>query len=110
MIVLKLRAVEQVADKARIGRNLYIDCIFDCPHRGQSMCVRSDPAGTLHEMVGIARIATLENQLDPSEHLSGTPGIDDLAIGNFHLDAKVALNPGNRINYDSLRHKISSLF
>ena len=62
--------VEQVADKTRIGWNLNIDCIFDCPHRGQSMGVRSDPAGALHEMVGIARIASLKNQLDSSKHLS----------------------------------------
>jgi hypothetical protein len=109
VIVLELRTVEKVADDARVRGYLDIDGIFDCPHRGQSMRVRSDPAGALHEMVRIARIASLENQLDSSKHLSRTPGIFYLTTFNLHFDAKVAFNPGNRINYDSLRHKISSL-
>ena len=70
VVVLKLGTVQKVADEARIRRNLHVDCIFDCPHRGQSMRVRSDPAGALHKMVGIAGIASLKNQFDSSKHLS----------------------------------------
>jgi len=33
------------------------------------MNVRSDPAGALHEMLGIPRIAPLQNDFDAPEHL-----------------------------------------
>jgi hypothetical protein len=70
------------------------------------MGIRSDPAGTLHEVVRIPGIAALQYQLDTTEHLPGTPGVNDLAAFNLHLDSQVAFDPGNRINYNSLCHKL----
>jgi len=58
-------------------------------------------------MMGIARIAPLENHFDAAEHLSGAPGIDDFAAGNLHLDTEVAFNACDWINYNSLGHMIS---
>jgi hypothetical protein len=71
--------------------------------------VRSDPAGTTDEMLGIAWIAALKNHFDASEHLPRTPGVDNLTAGHLYFDAKVAFNPSNRINDYSLAHFISSL-
>jgi hypothetical protein len=73
------------------------------------MDVRSNPAGALHKMLGIARIAALKNDLDAPEHLTGAPGVNDFAAGHFHLDPHVAFNSGYWINDDSLSHMISSL-
>jgi hypothetical protein len=42
--MLELGAHEKVSDDTGIWRNFNADGIFDCPHRGQSMGVRSDPA------------------------------------------------------------------
>ena len=70
MVMLKLSAMEQVSDQARIFGNLYANRIFDCPHRGQSMGVRSDPAGALDEMMRVSRIPPLQNELNPPEHLA----------------------------------------
>jgi hypothetical protein len=44
MVVLILGTMQQVAEQARIFRNLDTNRIFDCPHRGQRMNKRSDPA------------------------------------------------------------------
>ncbi len=44
MVVLELGSHEQVADNSRIFGNFNAHGIVDCPHRGQSMGVRSDPA------------------------------------------------------------------
>jgi hypothetical protein len=42
--MLILGTVQQVAKQARVFRNLNANRIFDCPHRGQRMDKRSDPA------------------------------------------------------------------
>jgi hypothetical protein len=73
------------------------------------MGVRSDPAGSLHKMMRVPRIPAQQYQFDPSEHLPRTPGIHDLAIGNFDLDAQMAFYPCYRVYYNSLRHLFSSL-
>jgi hypothetical protein len=68
------------------------------------------PQERCHEMMRIPRIAPLKNQLDAAEHLARTPGIDDFASGHFHLDAKVAFDSGDRINYNSFTHMSPPLF
>ena len=70
MIMLELRTVQKVSDQAGILWNFDADCIFDCPHRGQSMCVSSDAAGALDKMVGISRVPPLQDKFNPSEHLA----------------------------------------
>jgi hypothetical protein len=69
MVMLELGSMQQVSDEPGILGDLNVNRIFDCPHRGQSMCVRSDAAGTLDKMVGIPRIATLQNKFYSPEHL-----------------------------------------
>jgi hypothetical protein len=59
VIMLELGPVKKISDKACIFWDFDADCIFDCPHRGQSMGVRSDPAGALNKMVGVTGIAAL---------------------------------------------------
>ena len=70
MIVLKLGTHQQVANDACIFWYFDSDGIIDCPHRGQSMGVRSDPAGALHKVVGIPGISALQDHLNASEHLA----------------------------------------
>ena len=70
MVMLELRAVKQVSNDACIWGNGNIDCIFNCPHRGQGVCEGSDPAGSLNKMVGIPGIPALKNELDASKHLT----------------------------------------
>jgi hypothetical protein len=104
VIVLELGAMHHVADQSGIVGNLDTNGGFDCPHRGQSMGVRSDAAGALHKMMRILRVAPLENQFNAAKHLARTPCIDNFTAGHFHLDAKMALEPGNWIDYDTLAH------
>jgi hypothetical protein len=60
-------------------------------------------------MMGVLRVSAQQYQLDSPEHLPRTPGIHDLAIGNFDLDAQMAFYPCYRVYYNSLRHIFSSL-
>jgi hypothetical protein len=73
------------------------------------MDVRSDPAGALHEMLGIPWIAALKDDFDAAEHLPGAPGVNDFASGHLDFDSQVALDAGYRINDNSLSHMISSI-
>ena len=70
MVMLKLCTVQKVSNDACILGNGNFDCIFNCPHRGQGMCVGSDPAGSLNKMVGIPGIPALKNEFDTPEHLA----------------------------------------
>jgi hypothetical protein len=70
VIVLELGTHEKVAHNSCIFRNLDTDGVIDCPHRGQSMGVSSDPARALYKMMGIPRIASLQYQLNTPEHLA----------------------------------------
>jgi len=60
-------------------------------------------------MMSVPRISAQQYQLDPPEHLPRTPGIHDLAIVNFDLDAQMAFYSCYRVYYNSLRHIFSSL-
>ncbi len=106
MVVLVLSAMQQVANDACIGGNGDADSIVDCPHRGHSMGVGSDPAGALNKMMRVPGVPALKNNFDPAKHLPGTPGVDDLAALHFHLDARWPLYSGNRINRYSVTHMI----
>ena len=110
MILLELGAVQQISDNTSVVGNGNANGIFDCPHRGQIMGVRSDPARTLHKQGGIPGIPPLQDNFDAPEHLSGTPGVLYLAPFNFHFDSKMALYPRNWIDYNSFAHVVSSLF
>jgi len=99
--MLKLGSVQQISDETGTFGNFYANGVFDCPHRGQGMGVRSDPAGPLNKMMGVLGVAAEQNQLDTPEHLSGAPGVGDLAARNFYFNPKVTLDPGDRINGDS---------
>jgi hypothetical protein len=107
--MLELHAHEQVSQDTGIGGNFDLDGIFDCPHRGQSMRVRSDTAGTLHEMMCIPRVASLENEFDAPEHLSRAPCIDNLAAGYLDFYSEVAFYSGDRIDGNLFTHAVSSL-
>lgn len=110
MIMLELSAVQQVSDQTRILRYFDANRVFDCPHRGQSMCVRSDAAGALYEMMSVAGVSSLENKFDSPEHLPGTPGIFYLATLDFDLYAKVTFNACYRINCNSFSHMSPPFF
>jgi hypothetical protein len=102
--------MQQVSDKTGVLGYFYADRVFDCPHRGQSMCVRSDAAGALYEVMCVTGISALKDKLDSPEHLPGTPGIFYLAPLNFDLDAKVTFNACDRINRNSFCHMSPPFF
>jgi hypothetical protein len=70
MVMLELGTHQKVAYDSRVFGNFDANGIIDCPHRGQSVGVGSDPTGALNKMMGIPGITSLQDQLDPPEHLA----------------------------------------
>jgi len=59
VIMLELSTHQKISNDSRVFRDFNAHRIVDCPHRGQSMGVRSDPAGTLNKVMGVPGIASL---------------------------------------------------
>ncbi len=105
VVVHVLRGDHQVADQLRVGRNLVTQRILDRAHRGDAVHQGADAADALGEGPGVARVAALQDQLDAAHHGAGAVGAGDLAVvAAFRLDAQVALDAGDGIDYDSCVH------
>jgi hypothetical protein len=70
VIVLELGPHQKVANDSCVFGYFNANGVIDCPHRGQSMGVGSDPAGALHKMMGIPGIASLKDQFNTPKHLA----------------------------------------
>jgi hypothetical protein len=48
---------------------------------------------------GFARVAPLQDQLNPAKHGSGAPGVGDLSAIHLSFNSEMAFNPGDRVYY-----------
>jgi hypothetical protein len=64
----------------------------------------ADPADTLHEKPCIARVTAFQDGLQATVHLTGRPCLGNLPFIHFDIYPEVTLDPGYRINGDSLSH------
>ena len=100
MILHELHAVDQIPDEVGIGRNGDVERIL---HRAAG-CNRVDhgahAADPLGEGPGVARIASLQDGLDPAELRGRRPRVGDAAELLLDLDPQVPLDPGDGIDDD----------
>src|SRR5512134_2402648 len=85
-----LYTFDDIAQNSRVVRNLNSEGIFDSSHGAECMDSRSDTANALGHDPGFARIASLQDDLDPAEHGAGCPCIRDHAFGHLNFDAQVS--------------------
>ena len=71
MIVDVLRTYHQIADQLRVGRNLNLQRVFNCAHRGDPVHQRADAADALRQRPSFTRVATLQYQFDAAHHGAG---------------------------------------
>ena len=102
VVVHELRDDHQVADQLGVGRDRVLECVLDRAHRSDSMHQRAHAADALRERPGIARIATLQDDLDAAHHGAGTGGARDHRAVELRLDAQVSLDAGDRVYDDGL--------
>jgi hypothetical protein len=69
--------------------------------RGDRVSGWADAANSLGDPRSVARIATLQNQLQPAEQQARAPGVLHLASVSHDLDLEVALDPSDRVYDDS---------
>ena len=67
------------------------------------MRARADAADALGEGPGVARIAPAQDHFDSAPHGAGRHRVtDDVVFVDVHLDAQMPLDPGDRIDDDTL--------
>ena len=105
MVVHELRRDHQVADQLRVGRHFVFQRVLHRAHRGDAMHQRAHAADALRERPCVARVAAAQDNLDAAHHRAGTGSARDAVVRiGLRLDAQVALDAGDRIDYDGLRH------
>jgi hypothetical protein len=104
VIVHGVGGENDVADVLRVERYLQPHGVLHRSYRGNGMDGRAHPAETLGEQPRIPWVAALEDVLDATPHLAGRPRVLDLAPIDLDIDAKVALDSGDRIDDDALAH------
>ena len=76
------------------------------PHRRDRVHRRADAAEALGEEPRVARVAPLQDVLDPAEHLARRPGVLHAAAVHLDVDAEVAFDAGDRVDGDSLAIRV----
>jgi hypothetical protein len=70
---------------------------------GQRVRARAHAADAFDEGPGVARVAALEDDLQPAPHRAGADGVaDDVLVVEVDLDAQVAFDAGDRVDDDAL--------
>ena len=59
---------------------------------------RAHAADALHDLGSVFGRAALDHQLHAAEAAAGHPGVGHLAVRDFHLDAEVTFDAGDRID------------
>ena len=109
MVVQRVRGDDQIADVLRVARNLELQRVLDCPHRGDRVHRGTDAAEALGEQPRVTGVAPLEDALDPSKHLPRRPGLRHPAAVDLDVDAQVAFNARHRIDRDMRAHQKACL-
>jgi hypothetical protein len=100
VVLNRLRGRDDIADQLGIGRNFYSQGVFNGVDRGKSVNHRADATDTLRPDPSLARVTPTQDQLDSPEHRAGTPGVRDHPRVHLSFDAKMPLNPRDRIDYN----------
>ena len=94
----ELRALDEVADDARVVRNGDAVGLLSGDGGGMRVGNRADAADALHDLRSVLGRAVLHDKLHAAEAAAGHPGVGDHAVLDLHLDAEMALDTGNGIN------------
>ena len=102
MIVAPERCQHNVADDIGVVRHFNTDGIFDGVNRSQGVYASTDAADTFNERPRIARVAPLQDDLQPAKHRAAGDGIGDhILIVNIHFTTHVAFNARNRVDHQA---------
>ena len=110
VVVQRVGDQDQVANVGRVGRDLEAERVFHGANRGDGVDGGAHSAKALGKDPGLARIASVEDGFNSAQHRAGGPRFTDMAVVDFHVDAKVAFDPRDRVDDDSLSHWLGSPF
>ena len=102
VVMQELRGQDEVADEARVVGQVLVhaDGVVHAAGRGQGVGVGAHAAGTLGEVLGVARVASFQDQLEAAEELRARPDVGDLALVDFDFDLEMAFDAGHGVDDD----------
>jgi hypothetical protein len=103
-----LNTRDEIPDDPGVVGDFDPQSIFNSSHGADGVNRRSDPSYTLGHEPDFAWITSFEDDLQPPEHGTRTPGIGHLPILYLGLDAQVSFDARDRIYGDFLSHLHSS--
>ena len=102
VVVHLQRLGHHLADQVGVLRDLDAQRVFHRAHRGQRVAAGAHAADALDEGPGVARVAALEDDLQPAPHGAGGDRVaDDVVAVEVDLAAHVALDAGDRVDDDA---------
>ena len=99
MVMHVLGGHHEVADQRGVFGNLDAYGVVHAAGGGQGVHVGAYAAGTLGEMLGVARIAAFQDQFHAAEKLRAAPGVFHQTVFHLHFNTQVAFNSSNGIDY-----------
>jgi len=103
MVMHLQRELHDVADRVGVLGDVDLQRVFHRAHRGQCMGAGAHAADALGKGPCIARIAPLQNHLQPAPHGARRHRVaDHIAFVEVDLDPHVALDPGYRVDHHAL--------
>jgi len=109
-----LRALDHVAHQPAHLRGVNPHGVFEAQRRSVGVRCWTNATDSLRDMIGIARVATLEHNFKASKQRPRRPGIFDFSAVDFDLDGEMPFDARDRVNNDASHVRspplLSSLF
>jgi len=104
VVVKILGTHDDVAEDPAAVRNFGAKSGIQSCSRGHRVDGKTDSTETACDITGVPGIPSCEKCFEATGHSSAAPGVFYLTVLDLHLDLEVSLDPGYRINSDSLAH------
>mmetsp|Transcript_32978 Transcript_32978/g.77357 ORF Transcript_32978/g.77357 Transcript_32978/m.77357 type:complete len:229 (-) Transcript_32978:692-1378(-) len=102
VVVHLQRLGHHLADQVRVLRDLDAQRVLDRPHAGQRVAAGAHAADPLDEGPGVARVAALEDDLQPAPHGARGNGVaDHVVLVEVDLAAHVTFDARHRVDDDA---------
>ena len=100
VVVQVLHAEHKVTDVGGVLGDFHLDRVFERAGGAQCVGVGAHAAGTLRKVLHVAGITPDQNRFQTTEQGADAAGVFDAPVLDFHLNAQMAFDTGQRVNDD----------
>ena len=100
VVMHELHGHNEVADIGGVGRNGLVDGVFKRAGGSKGVRVGADAASALGEVLGVARIAALQDDFKATVKCAAATGVLDFAAFNFNFNTQMPFDAGQRVHHN----------